>query len=45
MASIACENIACGGFVFFNNFDSANLAKVEQVKITDVSSKGNEIIS
>uniref|UniRef100_A0A348G602 tubulin-glutamate carboxypeptidase n=1 Tax=Odontomachus monticola TaxID=613454 RepID=A0A348G602_ODOMO len=39
MASIACENIACGGFVFFNNFDSANLAKVEQVKITDVSSK------
>ncbi|XP_046826372.1 cytosolic carboxypeptidase-like protein 5 isoform X3 [Vespa crabro] len=23
------ENINCGGFVFYNNFDSANLAKVE----------------
>ncbi|XP_032665889.1 cytosolic carboxypeptidase-like protein 5 [Odontomachus brunneus] len=38
MASMV-ENIACGGFVFFNNFDSANLAKVEQVKIADVSNK------
>ncbi|XP_031780428.1 cytosolic carboxypeptidase-like protein 5 isoform X1 [Nasonia vitripennis] len=27
------ENIECGGFTFFNNFDSANLAKVEAVEI------------
>ena len=27
------ENIECGGFTFFNNLDSANLAKVEQVEI------------
>ncbi|XP_012271372.1 cytosolic carboxypeptidase-like protein 5 [Orussus abietinus] len=25
------EGITCGGFTFFNNFDSSNLAKVEQV--------------
>ncbi|XP_011500290.1 PREDICTED: cytosolic carboxypeptidase-like protein 5 [Ceratosolen solmsi marchali] len=25
------ENIECGDFIFFNNFDSANLAKVEKV--------------
>ncbi|KYN10277.1 Cytosolic carboxypeptidase-like protein 5 [Trachymyrmex cornetzi] len=29
------ENITCGGFVFLNNFDSANLAKVEPVKIPE----------
>ncbi|XP_018315688.1 cytosolic carboxypeptidase-like protein 5 isoform X1 [Mycetomoellerius zeteki] len=34
MASTA-ENITCGGFVFFNNFDSANLAKVEPVRIPE----------
>ncbi|XP_011690005.1 PREDICTED: LOW QUALITY PROTEIN: cytosolic carboxypeptidase-like protein 5 [Wasmannia auropunctata] len=34
MASTA-ENIACGGFVFFNNFDSANLARVEPVRIPE----------
>ncbi|EFN80046.1 Cytosolic carboxypeptidase-like protein 5 [Harpegnathos saltator] len=33
------ENIVCGGFVFFNNFDSANLAKVEQVKVPGVSNQ------
>ncbi|XP_050447124.1 cytosolic carboxypeptidase-like protein 5 isoform X1 [Cataglyphis hispanica] len=38
MASTS-ENITCGGFVFFNNFDSANLAKVEQVKIPETSEK------
>ncbi|OXU27482.1 hypothetical protein TSAR_010642 [Trichomalopsis sarcophagae] len=27
------ENIECGGFTFLNNFDSANLAKVEAVEI------------
>lgn len=43
MASTS-ENITCGGFVFFNNFDSANLAKVEQVRIPETSDKGNEII-
>jgi hypothetical protein len=26
------ENIQCGDFIFFNNFDSANLAKVEKVE-------------
>ncbi|XP_011146062.1 cytosolic carboxypeptidase-like protein 5 isoform X2 [Harpegnathos saltator] len=38
MASMI-ENIVCGGFVFFNNFDSANLAKVEQVKVPGVSNQ------
>ncbi|XP_072757587.1 cytosolic carboxypeptidase-like protein 5 [Anoplolepis gracilipes] len=38
MASTS-ENITCGGFVFFNNFDSANLAKVEQVRIPETSNK------
>lgn len=38
MAS-SSENITCGGFVFFNNFDSANLAKVEQVRIPETSDK------
>ncbi|XP_012528940.1 cytosolic carboxypeptidase-like protein 5 [Monomorium pharaonis] len=33
------ENITCGGFVFFNNFDSANLAKVEPVWIPDTFEK------
>ncbi|XP_011346570.1 cytosolic carboxypeptidase-like protein 5 isoform X2 [Ooceraea biroi] len=30
------ENISCAGFVFSNNFDSANLAKVEEVKIPEI---------
>ncbi|XP_067208882.1 cytosolic carboxypeptidase-like protein 5 isoform X1 [Linepithema humile] len=38
MASTA-ESITCGGFLFFNNFDSANLAKVEQVRIPETSDK------
>ncbi|XP_070163298.1 cytosolic carboxypeptidase-like protein 5 isoform X2 [Polyergus mexicanus] len=38
MASTS-ENIICGDFVFFNNFDSANLAKVEQVRISETSDK------
>ncbi|XP_014220267.2 cytosolic carboxypeptidase-like protein 5 isoform X2 [Trichogramma pretiosum] len=29
------ENIKCEGFLFVNNFDSANLAKVENVEIKD----------
>lgn len=44
MASTA-ENITCGGFVFFNNFDSANLAKVEPVKIPETFEKGNAVVS
>ncbi|XP_012062500.1 PREDICTED: cytosolic carboxypeptidase-like protein 5 [Atta cephalotes] len=39
MASTA-ENITCGGFVFLNNFDSANLAKVELVRIPENFEKG-----
>jgi len=39
MASTA-EDIICGGFVFFNNFDSANLAKVEPVRIPETFEKG-----
>ncbi|XP_024879068.1 cytosolic carboxypeptidase-like protein 5 [Temnothorax curvispinosus] len=38
MASTA-ENITCGGFVFLNNFDSANLAKVEAVRIPETFEK------
>ncbi|XP_035742239.1 cytosolic carboxypeptidase-like protein 5 isoform X1 [Vespa mandarinia] len=30
------ENINCGGFVFYNNFDSANLAKVELVRVSEI---------
>jgi len=37
------ENITCGGFVFLNNFDSANLAKVELVRIPEGFEKGNAI--
>ncbi|KAL6268400.1 hypothetical protein P5V15_001535 [Pogonomyrmex californicus] len=33
------ENIICGGFVFFNDFDSANLAKVEAVRTPETSEK------
>ena len=44
MASMA-ENITCGGFMFFNNFDSANLAKVEPVRIPENFEKGNTVIS
>jgi hypothetical protein len=43
MASTA-ENITCGDFLFFNDFDSANLAKVEQVRIPETSEKGNGIL-
>lgn len=43
MASTS-ENITCGGFVFLNNFDSANLAKVEQVRIPEIPDKGNGIV-
>lgn len=39
MASSSAENINCSGFVFFNNFDSANLAKVEELKIPEISGK------
>ncbi|XP_011865121.1 PREDICTED: cytosolic carboxypeptidase-like protein 5 isoform X2 [Vollenhovia emeryi] len=38
MAS-ATENIACGGFVFLNNFDSANLARVEPVRLPETFEK------
>ncbi|XP_076174734.1 cytosolic carboxypeptidase-like protein 5 isoform X3 [Ptiloglossa arizonensis] len=42
MANTA-ESITCGGFVFYNNFDSANLARVELVKVPETSEKdGNE---
>ncbi|KAK0164758.1 hypothetical protein PV328_003338 [Microctonus aethiopoides] len=34
MATMA-QTITCDNFVFYNNFDSANLAKVEPIKITD----------
>ncbi|KAK2575459.1 hypothetical protein KPH14_011191 [Odynerus spinipes] len=33
---VMAENINCGGFVFYNNFDSANLAKVELVKTPEI---------
>ncbi|XP_015589458.1 cytosolic carboxypeptidase-like protein 5 isoform X2 [Cephus cinctus] len=33
----ATEDIICGSFVFYNNFDSANLAKVEQVKRSETT--------
>lgn len=33
--------ITCGGFLFYNNFDSANLAKVELVKVPETVEKGN----
>lgn len=39
MASIP-EGFACGNFTFYNNFDSANLAKVEQVKSQEVTDPG-----
>ena len=38
------ENITCGNCVFYHQFDSANLAKVEQVKITDPPEKGTVIL-
>ncbi|XP_076629741.1 cytosolic carboxypeptidase-like protein 5 isoform X2 [Colletes latitarsis] len=42
MANTA-DFIACGDFVFYDNFDSANLAKVELVKVPETSEKdGNE---
>ncbi|XP_012142066.1 cytosolic carboxypeptidase-like protein 5 isoform X2 [Megachile rotundata] len=31
--------ITCGDFAFYNNFDSANLAKVEIVKLPEISEK------
>lgn len=42
MAS-AAESITCAGFVFFNNFDSANLARVEPVRIPETFEKGNAL--
>lgn len=35
------DPITCGGFVFYNNFDSANLARVEVAKVPETSEKGN----
>ncbi|KAF3420755.1 hypothetical protein E2986_14165 [Frieseomelitta varia] len=35
--------ITCGGFSFYNNFDSANLAKVELVKVPETIEKGNPL--
>lgn len=35
------DSIICGGFSFYNNFDSANLAKVELVKLPETFEKGN----
>lgn len=35
------ENINCGGFVFYNNFDSANLAKVELVRVPEICNIGD----
>ena len=35
------EGINCGGFVFYNNFDSANLAKVEEVDVNERTDNGN----
>jgi hypothetical protein len=29
------DNYACGGFFFYSNFDSGNLAKVELVKVNE----------
>ncbi|XP_026296190.1 cytosolic carboxypeptidase-like protein 5 [Apis mellifera] len=33
------DSIICGGFSFYNNFDSANLAKVELVKLPETFEK------
>lgn len=30
------ESLKCAGFDFFNNFDSANLARVEQVPLDEL---------
>nr|XP_031845002.1 cytosolic carboxypeptidase-like protein 5 isoform X2 [Nomia melanderi] len=35
----ATDPVTCGGFVFYNNFDSANLARVELVKVPETSEK------
>lgn len=32
------ESIECGGFKFYNNFDSANLAQVEQIDVIENNS-------
>lgn len=37
------DEIKCGGFIFYNNFDSANLAKVEQVKSAEGASRNEAI--
>lgn len=37
------EGFISGGFVFYNNFDSANLAKVIQVDINAINDNGNSI--
>ncbi|KAJ8669075.1 hypothetical protein QAD02_000334 [Eretmocerus hayati] len=36
------ENIECAGFTFYNNFDSANLAKVEKVEINKADNGKSE---
>ncbi|XP_033336783.1 cytosolic carboxypeptidase-like protein 5 isoform X2 [Megalopta genalis] len=37
------DPVTCGGFVFYNNFDSSNLDRVELVKVPEQSEKdGNE---
>lgn len=35
------EGFISGGFVFYNNFDSANLAKVIQVDVNTANDNGN----
>ncbi|XP_076655541.1 cytosolic carboxypeptidase-like protein 5 isoform X1 [Halictus rubicundus] len=40
----AADPVTCGGFVFYNNFDSANLDRVELAKVPESSEKdGNEV--
>ncbi|XP_078036951.1 cytosolic carboxypeptidase-like protein 5 isoform X2 [Augochlora pura] len=37
------DPVTCGGFIFYNNFDSSNLDRVELVKVPEQSEKdGNE---
>lgn len=37
--------ITCGDFAFYNNFDSANLARVEIVKLPEISEKGKLVFA
>lgn len=43
MASVA-DSIVYGDFVFYNNFDSANLARVEQLRVPEIPAKGSRNI-